>query len=45
MKCISAEEKAREADSKRVALEARLGEDISKDSRVNCSGYVNSFDI
>ncbi|XP_068166447.1 ATPase MORC2 isoform X1 [Antennarius striatus] len=28
-----AEEKAREADSKRIALEARLGEDLSKDSR------------
>ncbi|XP_029018303.1 ATPase MORC2 isoform X2 [Betta splendens] len=28
-----AEEKAREADSKRVALEARLGDDLSKDSR------------
>uniref|UniRef100_A0A8C4HCN4 CW-type domain-containing protein n=1 Tax=Dicentrarchus labrax TaxID=13489 RepID=A0A8C4HCN4_DICLA len=28
-----AEEKAREADSKRVALEASLGEDLSKDSR------------
>uniref|UniRef100_A0A3Q3JSU9 CW-type domain-containing protein n=1 Tax=Monopterus albus TaxID=43700 RepID=A0A3Q3JSU9_MONAL len=28
-----AEEKAREADSKRMALEARLGEDLSKDSR------------
>uniref|UniRef100_A0A7N6A4F8 CW-type domain-containing protein n=1 Tax=Anabas testudineus TaxID=64144 RepID=A0A7N6A4F8_ANATE len=28
-----AEEKAREADSKRAALEARLGEDLSKDSR------------
>uniref|UniRef100_A0A671YCK3 MORC family CW-type zinc finger 2 n=1 Tax=Sparus aurata TaxID=8175 RepID=A0A671YCK3_SPAAU len=28
-----AEEKAREAESKRVALEARLGEDLSKDSR------------
>uniref|UniRef100_A0A4W6GC57 MORC family CW-type zinc finger 2 n=1 Tax=Lates calcarifer TaxID=8187 RepID=A0A4W6GC57_LATCA len=28
-----AEEKAREAESKRMALEARLGEDLSKDSR------------
>ncbi|XP_028270777.1 ATPase MORC2 isoform X2 [Parambassis ranga] len=28
-----ADEKAREADSKRIALEARLGEDLSKDSR------------
>uniref|UniRef100_A0A3Q3M7I5 MORC family CW-type zinc finger 2 n=1 Tax=Mastacembelus armatus TaxID=205130 RepID=A0A3Q3M7I5_9TELE len=28
-----AEEKAREADSKRVALETRLGEDLSKESR------------
>uniref|UniRef100_A0A8C7ZG32 MORC family CW-type zinc finger 2 n=1 Tax=Oryzias sinensis TaxID=183150 RepID=A0A8C7ZG32_9TELE len=28
-----AEEKAREAESKRIAMEARLGEDISKDSR------------
>nr|XP_046243264.1 ATPase MORC2 isoform X2 [Scatophagus argus] len=28
-----AEEKAREAESKRIALEARLGEDLSKDSR------------
>uniref|UniRef100_A0A3B4WD76 MORC family CW-type zinc finger 2 n=1 Tax=Seriola lalandi dorsalis TaxID=1841481 RepID=A0A3B4WD76_SERLL len=28
-----AEEKAREAESKRLALEARLGEDVSKDSR------------
>ncbi|KAM7416598.1 hypothetical protein PAMA_018580 [Pampus argenteus] len=28
-----AEEKAREAESKRLALEARLGEDLSKDSR------------
>lgn len=32
---ISAEEKAREAESKRMALEARLGEDLSKDSRVS----------
>lgn len=31
----AAEEKAREAESKRVALEARLGEDVSKESRVN----------
>uniref|UniRef100_A0A3Q4BQU6 CW-type domain-containing protein n=1 Tax=Mola mola TaxID=94237 RepID=A0A3Q4BQU6_MOLML len=28
-----AEEKAREAESKRIALEARLGEDVSKESR------------
>ncbi|XP_068617196.1 ATPase MORC2 isoform X2 [Brachionichthys hirsutus] len=28
-----AEEKAREADSKRIALETRLGDDLSKDSR------------
>ncbi|XP_035021898.2 ATPase MORC2 isoform X1 [Hippoglossus stenolepis] len=28
-----AEEKAREAESKRIALETRLGEDLSKDSR------------
>lgn len=32
---ISAEEKAREAESKRIALEARLGEDVSKESRVS----------
>uniref|UniRef100_A0A673CWG1 CW-type domain-containing protein n=1 Tax=Sphaeramia orbicularis TaxID=375764 RepID=A0A673CWG1_9TELE len=29
-----AEEKAREAESKRIAMEAKLGEDLSKDSRV-----------
>lgn len=34
MFCISAEEKAREAESKRVAMEARLGDDLSKESRV-----------
>lgn len=33
--CALAEEKAREAESKRIALEARLGEDLSKDSRVS----------
>lgn len=32
--CITAEEKAREAESKQMALEARLGDDLSKDSRV-----------
>lgn len=31
----SAEEKAREAESKRITLEARLGEDVSKESRVS----------
>lgn len=40
---ISAEEKAREAESKRIALEARLGQDLSKDSRVRQSRYSGSF--
>lgn len=35
----SAEEKAREAESKRIALEARLGEDVSKESRVSQKLY------
>ena len=30
-----AEEKAREAESKRIALEAKLGDDLSKESRVS----------
>lgn len=38
-----AEEKAREADSKRVALEARLGEDLSKESRVSQLWYFSLF--
>lgn len=38
-----AEEKAREADSKRVALEARLGEDLSKESRVRQLCYFSCF--
>lgn len=42
-KFVSAEEKAREAESKRIALEARLGEDLSKDSRVSQRGYFAHF--
>lgn len=37
---VSAEEKAREAESKRVAMEARLGNDLSKDSRVRYLSYL-----
>ena len=39
----SAEEKAREAESKRIALEGRLGEDVSKESRVSHSLHFDSF--
>lgn len=39
----SAEEKAREAESKCIALEARLGEDVSKESRVSHSLYFRLF--
>jgi len=33
--CVSAEEKAREAESKARALELRLGGDLTRESRVS----------
>lgn len=41
---LSAEDKAREAESKQMALEARLGDDLSKDSRVWPRRYLVFFE-
>lgn len=39
---LTAEEKAREAESKRLEFEARVGESVSKESRVS-SAFVTAF--
>lgn len=39
---LTAEEKAREAESKRLEFEARVGDSVSKESRVS-SAFMSAF--